>query len=332
MQLVAAPDKFRGTLSAAEAARAMANGARDLGWTARERPLADGGEGSLDAFGGPNRTSTVSGPLGATVAAGWRLEGELAVIEMAAASGLGLLGGPEPNDPVRATTFGTGELIAEAIRSGARRIIVGVGGSASTDGGLGAIDALAHRRFAEDRVAVEVACDVETRFVDAAPVFAPQKGADPATVAALTSRLEEIAARYREEFGVDVREIDGGGAAGGLAGGLFALGATLRPGFELIADEVGFDAVLAPADLVVTGEGQLDATSFAGKVVGGVRRHAARARVPVVIVAGQIAVGTLGDAEAVSLVERYGARRAFRQTSECLRDVLRSVVAARVSG
>ena len=309
MKLVAAPDKFRGTLSASGAARAMADGARDLGWTARERPLADGGEGSLDVLGGANCTSSVTGPLGSMVVAAWRLDGEVAVIEMAAASGLGLVGGPEGNDPVHATTYGTGELIAEAIRAGARRIIVAVGGSATTDGGLGAIDALAHRRFAEVGIAVEVACDVETRFVDAATVFAPQKGADARIVEALTRRLEAIAERYREEFGVDVTEVDGGGAAGGLAGGLFALGASLRGGFELIGHEVGLDALLAPADLVVTGEGKLDVTSFAGKVVGGVRRHAERARAPVVIVAGQIAAGTPVGFEVVSLVERYGAAK-----------------------
>lgn len=331
MQLVAAPDKFRGTLSASEAARAMANGARDLGWTACELPLADGGEGSLDVFGGPNRTSTVTGPLGSKVVAGWRLEGELAVIEMATASGLGLVGGGDANDPVRATTYGTGELIAEAIRSGARRIIVGVGGSASTDGGLGAIDALAGRPFGETAVAVEVACDVETRFVDAAAVFAPQKGADSLTVEALTRRLEETAAAYRQEFGVDVEQVEGGGAAGGLAGGLFALGASLRPGFELVADEVGLDAELASADFVVTGEGQLDATSFAGKVVGGVLRRAARARVPVVIVAGQVATVAPGGVEVYSLLERYGARRAFHETTDCLRDLVRSVIPAQAS-
>jgi glycerate 2-kinase len=332
MELVAAPDKFRGTLSGSTAAAAMANGARDLGWAARERPLADGGEGSLDVLGGPNRTSTVAGPLGSPVVAGWRLEGDRAVVEMAAASGLNLAGGPQANDPERATTYGTGELIAEAIQSGARRIIVAVGGSATTDGGLGAVDALSHRPFHNDGVAVVVACDVDTRFLDAAPVFAPQKGADPATVERLTKRLEEIAARYLEEFGVDVRTVDGGGAAGGLAGGLFALGASLRPGFELIAGEVGLDTVLGSADLVVTGEGEVDATSFAGKVVGGVQRHARRAHVPFVIVAGQIAPGTSLDDEAISLVERYGTRKAFDDTAACLRDAVRSVVATRNPG
>jgi glycerate 2-kinase len=332
MLLIAAPDKFRGTVSASEAAHAMAKGARDLGWQTRERPLADGGEGSLDVFGGANRTSTVSGPLGKAVGAGWRLEKEFAVIEMATASGLSLVGGRESNDPVRATTYGTGELIADAIRSGARRIIVGVGGSASTDGGIGAVDALAHRPFAEYGVVVEVACDVKTRFVDAAPVFAPQKGADTAVVEMLTRSLEGIAERYRQEFGVDVLDVDGGGAAGGLAGGLYALGASLRDGFELIACEVGLDAELVPADLVVTGEGQLDATSFAGKVVGGVRRHAMRARVPMVIVAGQVASGTPGGDEAISLVDRYGERSAYEQTEECLRDAVRSLLGARNGG
>lgn len=326
--VLVAPDKFRGTLSASDAARAMAKGARDLGWTARERPLADGGEGTLEVLGGPNRTSTATGPLGSPVAAAWRVADALAVVEMARASGLSLAGGPEANDPLSATTYGTGELIAEAIRAGARRIIVGVGGSATTDGGLGAVDALAHRRFAEDGVAVEVACDVGTRFVDAAAVFAPQKGADAPTVEALTRRLEEIAERYRQEFEVDVRRVEGGGAGGGLAGGLFALGAKLRAGFELIAEEVELDGLLSAADLVVTGEGRLDATSFAGKVVGGVLRHASRARVRAAVIAGQIAVATPSGEMAISLVDRYGARRAMNETSECLRDAMESVIAA----
>ncbi len=330
MEVVVAPDKFRGTLSAAEAAKAMASGARELGWMARESPLADGGEGTLEVLGGPNRTSTVTGPLGAAVVAGWRLEGDLAVIEMATASGLSLVGRPEGNDPVGATTYGTGELIAEAIRSGARRIIVAVGGSATTDGGLGAIDALGHRRFTQDGVAVEVACDVESRFLEAASVFAPQKGADDQTVEALTRRLQEVAAWYRKEFGVDVEAVAGGGAAGGLGGGLFALGATLRAGFELIADEVGLDARLASADLVLTGEGQLDATSFAGKVVGGVLRRSARALVPAIIVAGRIAAGTPRQVQAMSLVDRYGAQKSMNETGECLRDAVRSVIAAGV--
>lgn len=137
--LLAVPDKFRGTLSAREAAAAMAAGARSVGWLARELPLADGGEGTLDAFGGPNQVTTVTGPLGQPVDAAWRLDGDLAVIEMARASGLAVAGGREANDPVGATTRGTGDLIDGAVRAGARTLLVAVGGSAATDGGAGTL-------------------------------------------------------------------------------------------------------------------------------------------------------------------------------------------------
>src|SRR5215471_6565682 len=163
MQLLAAPDKFRGTLTAHEAASAMAVGAELAGWTAVELPLADGGEGTLDVLGGGNRRTTVSGPLAEPVDAAWRLEEDgTALIEAAQACGLTLAGGPEGNDPLRATSRGVGELIATAVAEGARRIVVWVGGVASTDGGLGATEALPHPL----RVPLEVACDVDARFLD----------------------------------------------------------------------------------------------------------------------------------------------------------------------
>ena len=199
-------------------------------------PVADGGEGTLEALGGPNRTSLVIGPLRHRTEAGWRLEGDVAIVEMACASGLLLAGGAEGNDPLAATTAGTGELIAEAVASGARRVIVGVGGSATTDGGLGALDAMSPlARLAG--VSVVVACDVRTRFCDAARIFGPQKGASPPQIELLTRRLERLVDLYRERYGIDVGEMPGAGAAGGLAGGLAAgLRAELAPGFDVVRD------------------------------------------------------------------------------------------------
>jgi glycerate kinase len=284
------PDKFRGTLTAAEAAAAMAAGLRAASFDeTTELPLADGGEGTLDALlaarGGGRRTAMVTGPLGEPVEAEWGLlPGGIAVVEMARASGLSLVEGR--NDPLRASTRGTGELIAVALRSGARRVIVGVGGSATTDGGLAAVEALG---WSTGAVPVTVACDVSTRFLDAARVFGPQKGATEAQVALLARRLARIADEYEERTGVDVRELAGSGAAGGLAGGLAAIGAELEPGFDVVADAAGLEDALVGVDLVVTGEGKLDATSFEGKTVGGVLDWAADAGVPhVAVIAGQV--------------------------------------------
>jgi glycerate kinase len=286
-------------------------------------PLADGGEGTLDVLGGPNRTTTVTGPLGDPVQAPWRFTGRGAVVEMARASGLELAGGPEGNDPVAATSSGTGELIAAAVDAGCRRIVVGVGGSASTDGGLGAVRAL--EPLARLRgVELVVACDVRTRFVDAAPVFAPQKGATPAQVELLRRRLERLADVYLRSYGVDVRELEGGGAAGGLAGGLAVAGARLVPGFDLVADEVDLPDRLEDADLVVTGEGFLDEQSFEGKVVGGVAALAAGTGVPVLAVVGHVLDGVAvpEGVEVVSLVEEVGEERALGDTPAAVEQVV----------
>ncbi len=284
------PDKFRGSLSAAEAAAAMAAGARRAGVEqVRELPLADGGEGTLDALvaslGGSRRHTVVTGPLGDPIDAEWAMvKGGVAVIEMARASGLALVDGPR--DPLRATSRGTGELIATAIREGARRVIVCVGGSASTDGGLAVVETLG---WSLHHVPVTVACDVTTPFVDAAKVFGPQKGATSAQVALLTRRLEQLADQYWSRTEVDVRMIAGAGAAGGLAGGLAAIGAVLEPGFDVVATAAGFEDALDDVDLVITGEGKLDASSFAGKTVGGVLEWASDAEVPhLAVIAGQV--------------------------------------------
>jgi glycerate kinase len=248
---------------------------------------------------------------------------------MARASGLVLAGGAEGNDPLGATTTGTGELIDHALDAGARKIIVGVGGSATTDGGFGAIRAIngiARLR----RVELLVACDVTTRFLDAATVFAPQKGATTAQVAMLTRRLQRLAQLFVEEFGVDVRDLDGGGAAGGLGAALAAIGGRLLPGFELIADELDLFDQLDPdpedpdapprPDLVVTGEGRLDATSFDGKVVGGLLAHTRDLGIPLVAIVGEIddAVGVVEGLDVVSIGERFGPDIARRRPRQCI--------------
>lgn len=321
---LACPDKFRGTLDALEAAAAMARGLRTAGFTeVVELPLADGGEGTLDVLlasrGGSRRQATVTGPLGDPVVADWAvLSDGTAVVEMACASGLALVRGG--NDPLRATSRGTGELIATAARSGARRILVGVGGSATTDGGLGAIDALG---WSLAGLQVIVACDVATVFVDAASSFAPQKGATSAQVALLTRRLDRLAEEYQSRTRVDVRSIEGSGAAGGLAGGLAALGARLEPGFEVVARAADFERHVAGADLVVTGEGKLDRTSFAGKVVGGALEWALADGVERgAVIAGQVTdearrqAGELGDVAVYALTDRvWQAGEAFARAA-----------------
>lgn len=321
MRLVAAPDKFRGTARAADVAAAIGRAATAAGWACDELPLADGGEGTLEVLGGANRTTLVTGPLGDSVRAGWQLRERRAVIEMATASGLELVGGAPGNDPVAASTYGTGELISAAIDAGARRILVGVGGSATTDGGLGALRAL-YPLTRLRGLDVQVACDVRTGFVDAADLFAPQKGATPAQVELLRRRLQRLAQVYRDEHDVDVLSLPGAGAAGGLAGGLAAAGARLVEGFDLVAEEVGFDDVLEDADLVITGEGFLDEQSFDGKVVGGVVERAAQLGVPVLVIAGEVYDDAATRVNAVSLVERFGETKAMNDPLACIEAVV----------
>jgi glycerate kinase len=331
--LVAAPDKFRGTADASQAAAAAARGAHRAGWTASEVPLADGGDGLLSAFAGEARYDEVTGPLGKPVLAEWKLvpgssahDGPTAVIEMANASGLLIAGGEENNDPVRATTAGTGQLVMRAVALGAKRVIVGCGGSATTDGGSGALEAIGSPDALRGAELV-AACDVTTMFLDAAKVFAPQKGASPEQVEQLTVRLSRLAHSYRAAFDVDVTTLPGAGAAGGLAGGLAALGARIVSGFELVAEFVHLDDHIAGADLVMTGEGRLDRQSFSGKVVGGVISHVA-GRVPILCVVGVAAPDVDSDGfDLVSLVERAGPERAL---SDVL-SLIEEVVAERIS-
>ena len=321
--VVAAPDKFRGTATAREVSETMGRAAEAAGFEAAVHPMADGGEGTLDALGGPNRTSTVSGPLGDPVEAAWQLRRGRAVIEVAQAVGLDLVGGPDGNDAVASSTYGVGELISEAVESGARRVLVTLGGSATTDGGLGALRAcspLPRYRGIE----LLVACDVRTRFTDAAEVFGPQKGATDRQVELLRRRLERLVDVYRVEHGVDVSDLAGAGAAGGLAGGLAAMGAELVEGCQLVVDELELDEVVEGSTLLITGEGHLDAESFDGKVVGGMAALGEGAEVPVLAVVGDRDDGIElpPGLEVVSLVERVGRERALRDTLAAVEEVV----------
>ena len=329
--VLAALDKFRGTATAADLAVAVARAAAAVGATSEFVPISDGGEGLLEVFGGANRVTTVTDALGRTVRAEWWHGPDgTAVVETARSNGLQLLGGAAGNDPVRADTRGVGLLLAAALAQRPRRLVVGVGGSATTDGGIGAIDVLdAHGLLELWRATdVVVACDVSTRYTDAAAVFGPQKGADAAQVRLLTDRLRRSAERLTARFGIDPDTVVGGGAAGGLAGGLAVLGARLRSGVDLVAEHVGLDAAVERADLVVTGEGRLDRTSLQGKVVGAVAGRARAAGRPVLVVCGSREPGVMVvGAQVVSLVETVGEYAALRDTVA----QVQSAVAARLA-
>jgi glycerate kinase len=317
MRVLAAVDKFKGTATAAQVADAIGHACWELGHDCVEQPVADGGEGTLEALGGANRTSVVTGPLGDPVQAEWRFHRGTAVIEMARASGLTLVGGAAKNDAMAATTTGTGELIDQALDLGAKKIVVCLGGSATTDGGLGCVRAITAPARLRG-VQLLVACDVQTLFTDAAPVFAPQKGATPAQVDMLRGRLERLAQMYVEQYGVDVRNLAGTGAAGGLAGGLVALGGRLMPGFELVADEIDLHDKIAAADLVITGEGFLDEQSFEGKVIGGVQALCEAAGTPVAAIVGDSAPEVAHRIRHRSLVRDFGEERAMAEPLWCI--------------
>lgn len=324
-RLLVAPDKFRGSATAAEVAGAVGAEAARLGWEVDQAPVSDGGEGFCAVLGGRRRPVAVRGPLGEPVESAWyELDGgATGAIEMAMASGLDLVGGWEANDPMRASTAGTGELIAAAVKAGVRRLLVGMGGSATTDGGWGALEVLEpHSRLSGIRI--QVACDVRTRFVDAAAVFSPQKGATPAEVELLARRLDRLAQLYRERFGVDVTELVGSGAAGGLAGGLAAVGAQLVSGFELVADRIELAERMERADLVITGEGLLDDQSFQGKSVGGVVDMASDFGIPVMVVAGDVDGDHAVDYR--TLVAAVGEERALQDPLGSLRAVVRDLL------
>ena len=284
-----APDDFKGTFTAPQVASAIAVGLSGAGVEADELPIADGGDGTMNALlvslGGELRTARVSDPLGRPTAARWAMlsDGDTAVIEMAQASGLGRVA-PQDRDAWAASTRGTGELIVLAAREGARKVLVAVGGSATTDGGAGARAAL---READVNVPITVLCDVRVPFEDAARVFGPQKGADPEMVVRLTERLESLARSAPR----DPRGLEMTGAAGGLSGGLWAYcGAELVDGARFVLDAVRFDQRLQAADFAISGEGRLDQQTLTGKAVAEVARRCRAAERPLHVVAGSSAL------------------------------------------
>ena len=287
--VLVAPDAFKETFDAARVASAIGRGLERAGVPVDLCPVADGGEGTLEVLaptlGAEIRTARVADPLGRPIEAPFGIAGKTAVVEAAAASGLHLVD-ERDRDPLRASTLGTGQLIAAAVDAGAHTVLVGVGGSATTDGGAGAIRAL---RNVEARLIV--LCDVRTAFEDAARVYGPQKGATDEQVRALTRRLHAQARRLER----DPRAVPMTGAAGGLAGGLWAaFGAELTSGAVFVLDELGFDTRLRRARAVVTGEGRLDDQSLAGKAISEVAVRARQAGVPAHAIVGKLALDTFG--------------------------------------
>ena len=367
MRVLLAPDGFGGTLSPAQAATALADGWRraapddevDLA------PLSDGGPGFVDVLAtalpdAERRTVTVEDALARPVRADVLLAGTTAYVESAQACGLHLLTTAE-RDPLRTTTYGVGQLLTAALDAGARRIVVGLGGSATNDGGAGLLAALGLRRLdaagaqlapgglalreverldgeLDPRLAdVELvaASDVESPLLGlygASSVFGPQKGATREDVALLDGALTRWADVLEAHLGTAVRDRPGAGAAGGLGAALFVLGAGMRPGIALVQEAVGLDARVAGADLVVTGEGRFDDQSLVGKVVSGVARTAGEHAVPCVVLAGDVQLGrreaaAAGVEQAWSLVDLVGADRAMADAGPALAEL-----AAHVAG
>jgi glycerate kinase len=301
--ILVAPDSFKGTFSALEVSAAIAAGLEAAGRPVDLRPVADGGEGTLaalvGALGGELLGARVADPLGRTIAAPFALVGDggsggarggaRAVVETAAASGLALVAESE-RDPVAASTRGTGELILAAIEAGAETVLVAAGGSATTDGGAGAVAAIGEAGGL-GRARLIILCDVQTPFEDAARVYAPQKGADREAVRRLSRRLRDHARRLpRSPVGLPMT-----GAAGGLSGGLWAaFGAELVPGAAFILDALGFDARMRAARAVITGEGRLDRQSLAGKAVSEVATRARQSGVPCHAIVGERRLDAFG--------------------------------------
>lgn len=365
-----APDKFKGSLSATGVAGAVSRGLARAFPAARlyEHPIADGGEGTVEMalrHGFRPVATRVRGPLSDEVFATFAVLEDTAVIEMASAAGLALLGssGPSPDSALRATTYGVGQLIAAALDHGVSRVIVGVGGSATTDGGAGALAALGAavrdasgtevpqggeglsqaRRLdlsaldprAQHQAEILVACDVESPLTGpdgASVMFSPQKGADPSTVATLELAMETWSDCVRQEIGVDLSQRPGLGAGGGISFGLAAvLGARIAPGIDLLLDISLFNQAVAECDLVIVGEGSLDAQSLMGKGPIGVARRAAHLGVPSMAVVGRSLIThdqarQAGLAAVIALADFVDEQQSMTRTAE----VIERVVAERI--
>ncbi|WP_430333066.1 glycerate kinase family protein [Rhodococcus sp. ACT016] len=344
MRVLIAPDSFGETLTAVQAAEAMA-----VGWAAARpdddivrAPQSDGGPGFVDVISdtlGGLRATRVDGPLDSGTDARWVLVDGVAYVESAQAVGLGLLGGPPtPESAIRAHSRGVGQLVAAAVDAGAKRIVIGLGGSCCTDGGRGMVAALGGLDRARQRLAgidLVAATDVEHPLLGehgAARIFGPQKGADEATVEVLEKRNAAWADELRAACGRDVADLAGAGAAGGLGAALLALGAVRESGASVVArctDQIG---QVAASDIVITGEGKFDHQSLRGKLVTSLARVAADAGVPTVVIAGQVAVDRdtvrgAGIVAAFSIADFAGSvERAMAEAAERL-EALTSCVA-----
>lgn len=342
MKIVIAPDSYKESLSAADVASAIESGFREIYPDAEyvKLPVADGGEGTVDAMVAATQGRVISvnvtGPLGEPVAGFYGVSGDerCAFIEMAAASGLELLS-PEQRNPLKTTSWGTGELIHHALDLGVKRIIIGLGGSATNDGGAGMVQALGAKLLTADnqqipyggagletlakidiseldsRLAhcqIDVACDVTnplTGAEGASAVFAPQKGATAEMVVQLDGALAHYARRIEQDLAINVLTLEGGGAAGGLGAALYAFcGATLRPGIDIVTEALHLDALVADASLVITGEGRMDSQTIHGKVPVGVARVAKRYHIPVIGIAGSLTAD-------VGVVHQHGVDAVF---------------------
>lgn len=347
MKIVIAPDSYKESLSAREVADEIEAGFREVLPEAEylKLPMADGGEGTVAAMvastGGSLLASEVTGPVGESVSACYGLTGDgiTAIIEMASASGLALVAADLRN-PLKTTTFGTGELIRAALDAGARHLVIGVGGSATNDGGTGMLQALGVQLLDHDRrqigfgggslanldridisgmdprlheCRIEAACDVDnplTGVKGASSIFGPQKGATSAMVAQLDANLGHYAGLISRDLGVQVDSVPGAGAAGGMGAALLAFfGAKLRPGIEIVMETVGLEALIQDADLVITGEGRIDSQSIHGKTPVGVAAVAKRYGKPVIGIAGSLSPD-------VAVVHAYGIDAVFSVLSQ----------------
>ena len=371
MKIVIAPDSYKESLSATEVAQAIEKGFREIFPEAQfvSVPVADGGEGTVEAMiaatQGRAMTSTVTGPLGDTVEAQWGIsgDGQTAFIEMAAASGLALVP-PELRNPLITTSYGTGELILQALESGVKNIIIGIGGSATNDGGAGMVQALGAKlcdangadigfgggslmslnnidiRHLDARLqtcSIRVACDVTnplTGTSGASFIFGPQKGATEAMIRELDHNLAHFADVIKKSLRVDVKEVPGAGAAGGMGAALMAfLGAELRSGIEIVTQALNLEEHIHDCTLVVTGEGRLDSQSIHGKVPVGVASVAKKYHKPVIGIAGSLTrdvgiVHQYGIDSVFSVLNRIGSlEEAFRDAAENIYLTSRNVAA-----
>lgn len=349
MKIVIAPDSYKESLTAMEVATAIENGFKQVFPNAQylKLPMADGGEGTVqslvDATGGSIFMATVTAPLGEQIEGFYGLmgDGKTAVIEMAAASGLHLVA-PELRNPMKTTSYGTGELIKAALDHGVERIIIGIGGSATNDGGLGMAQALGVKMLDAQgdelgfggeelaklaridtsaidprlaKIALQVACDVNNPLCGkqgATQIFGPQKGATPEMAAQLDANLAHYAQIIKTQLAIDVKDIPGAGAAGGLGAALIGLlGASLRPGIEIVMEAVNLSDMVKDADLVITGEGRIDSQTIYGKTPIGVALTAKRFSVPVIGIAGSLSADC-------GVVHQHGMDAVFSVVPSCV--------------